>query len=51
MGVYNDKWQYFYLINAKQIQTPLCVIPDNAHSGHVNIFVLDLFINIPCFYV
>lgn len=37
MGVYNDKWQYFYLINAKQIQTPLCVIPVDAHSGHVNI--------------
>lgn len=23
--------------NAKQIQTPLCVIPVDAHSGHVNI--------------
>lgn len=25
------------LLNAKQIQTPLCVIPVDAHSGHVNI--------------
>lgn len=25
------------LLNAKQIQTPVCVIPVDAHSGHVNI--------------
>lgn len=25
------------VLNAEQIQTPLCVIPVDAHSGHVNI--------------
>lgn len=35
MGVYNDKWQYFYLMLSKYKHH--YVIPVDAHSGHVNI--------------
>lgn len=47
MGVYNDKWQYFYLMLSKYkhhyvlfLLTPTVV---------TSIFVLDLFINIHAF--